>query len=95
MTTSGLNIKNYNKMINPNNLEDLAEVLSEVLDTLVSPEFLKLVPETDRGTLTSLIYKWETTKDSDTFVEQIKTILDKSKKKDLKGKEVDKQEFIK
>ena len=82
-------------MVNPNNFEQLAETLTEVIDTYVNPEFLKLVSEDDRGTLTSLIYKWETTKDSDIFVEQIKTILNKSKKKDLKGNEEDKQGFIK
>jgi len=45
-------------MINSNNLEQLADSLSELLETPVSQEILKNTTEAQRNLLVSLIYKW-------------------------------------
>jgi len=85
-------------MTNPNNLEDLADVLTDYTNTFVHPDFLKLLSEKQRNFLTSLLYLSSIGKN--TYNDEsprvvIQEILDNAKKKDLKGKEVDKQEFIK
>ena len=84
------NVSQNNMLINPNNLEDLASNLSDLLDTYVNPNFLKLLSEKQRNFLTTLIHLHCTHKktyNDEDPMEVMREMLDKAKKKDLKGNE--------
>lgn len=65
-------------MINPNNLEQLSDSLSELLDTPVSESILENCTEAQRAKLASLIYQFTTGKDVNAI---ILSILDYGKSK--------------
>lgn len=59
-------------MINPNNYNQLASSLSDVLDRIINPEDLKKLSEPQRNYLTVLIRKWS---EGEEVIATIKSIL--------------------
>jgi len=64
-------------MTNPNNLKELSESLTEILDTEVIPELLAKLSEDDRVKLCKLKYRWSLGQE---VIGDIKDILNKAKK---------------
>ena len=71
-------------MINPNNIRQLAESISDILDTLIPESKFERLTEKQRAYLASLAYQWSI--GSKTAIPVIKDILG------IKSRMVDKKE---
>lgn len=67
---------------NPNNIRDLAETSTEILDTIIPEEIISKLSEPNRKYLTILFKNWSEEKDSTDTIVKMKDLLGIKPKKE-------------